>query len=79
MAVNRKVDGSNPSGRVFRPITSHWLASLIMFVSAHFGDLTFAWLASQECVTAVYLGVMWMEVILRIERIETESGVILGR
>ena len=50
-----------------------------MFVSAHFGDLTFAWLASQECVTAVYLGVMWMEVILRIERIETEFGVILGR
>ena len=79
MAVNRKVDGSNPSGRVFRPITSYWLAPLIMFVSAHFGDLSFAWLGSHWCGTYVDLSLMWMKAVLWNERIEMEFGAILGR
>ena len=51
MAVNRKVDGSNPSGRVFRPITSYWLARLIMFVSDRFGDMCFAFMDEDAIAT----------------------------
>ena len=79
MAVNRKVDGSNPSGRVFRPITSYWLAHLIMSVSACFGDHSFTWSGSDGCVTWLGVGLILIKVILRIEWIDMEIGVILGR